>query len=229
MEDFILYEDLINLLYEHTDKEKAIKMASYMKNNFLFLGIPKPVRSKLEKSFIKQSNNEKTPDWNIISILWDLPEREFQYVALDYLLTLKAYLINSDIDMIESLITKKSWWDSVDTLAANLVGHLCLKYPEIIDTHIFRWSESNNIWLARTSILFQLKYKEKTNTKILEQIINKNSHNKEFFIKKAIGWVLREYSKTDKEWVEAFIKSHSLQPLSCREAGKYHKKMIENL
>ena len=133
---------------------------------------------------------------------------------------LKDSMQRTDLDRIKRLIINKSWWDSVDSLA-NIIGILCAKYPELVQNHILSWAESENIWLARVAVLFQLKYKEKTDREFLEFIIAKNCNSKEFFITKAIGWALREYSKTNKEWVKSFLEGHALQPLSVREASKY--------
>jgi 3-methyladenine DNA glycosylase AlkD len=196
-------------------------MAAYMKNNFKFLGIPKPQRVMLQHEFINQAKKANSIDWNFVFTLWDLPEREFQYLAISYLMTNKQLLQKTDMQKIEDLIIKKSWWDSVDSLAENITGVLCKKYPEIIESYILKWAESENIWLVRISILFQLKYKDKTNVELLSRIILKNSSSKEFFIAKAIGWALREYSKTNREWVKKFINSNCLQALSVREGSKY--------
>ena len=217
----MIYNDLINSFLEHRNQERAVHMAAYMKNHFPFLGIPKPKRAILQKDFIKKIKQQGLIDWNFIFMLWDKPEREFQYLAIDYLLALKSNLHKKDIDNVTTLIITKSWWDTVDSLTANITGFLCLKYSELIEEHILEWAGSDFIWLVRTAILFQLKYKEKTDTELLGLIINKNSNTKEFFINKAIGWALREYSKTDKKWVKEFINGSTLNLLSVREGSKY--------
>ena len=214
-------EQLIKSFYDHGNKDQAKKMSAYMKDHFLYLGIQKPLRVELQKEFIKQAKKQKKVDWDFIFILYDLPEREFQYLAVDYLLALKDSLQKSDMDRIQRLIKSKSWWDSVDSLASNIVGILCDKYPELVQSYILSWAECDNIWLARVSILFQLKYKVNTDTELLKFIISKNSNSKEFFINKAVGWALREYSKSDKEWVKSFLEANTLQSLSVREASKY--------
>ena len=214
-------KQLIQSFYEHGDQQQAKRMATYMKSKFPFLGIQKPQRVELQKEYIKQAKKLKSINWDFVTALWNLPEREFQYLALDYLLALKNNLVQSDIGHIEILIIEKSWWDSVDCLATNITGALCAKYPDLTQSHILSWAGSDNIWLARVGVLFQLKYGEATDTKLLQGIINKNSDYKEFFIAKAIGWALREYSKTDAEWVKSFLAANSLQPLSVREASKY--------
>ena len=218
-----MYNDLINSFIENKDPERATQMAAYMKNQFPFLGIPKPKRALLGKEYMKDFKKQQEIDWDLVNTLWSMSEREFQYLAVDYLLILKNDLQEKDIENIKTLIITKSWWDTVDTLASNIIGVLCLKFPQLIKSHILEWSSSDNIWLIRSAILFQLKYKEKTDAELLGLIIKKNSGTKEFFINKAIGWALREYSKTNKSWVEEFIKGNTLSSLSVREGSKYLK------
>jgi 3-methyladenine DNA glycosylase AlkD len=215
------YQQLIESFYEHKNAEQARMMSAYMKNNFPFLGIPKPRRAELQKEFLGLAKKQIEVDWAWALMLWDLPEREFQYLAVEYLRVLNNILQKSDIDRIKTLIITKSWWDTVDSLAENITGVLCAKDTELIQSHLISWAKSDNIWLVRIAILFQLKYKDKTDAPLLAQIIDQNSDSKEFFVAKAIGWALREYSKTNKEWVRSFLQSHNLQPLSVREAVKY--------
>jgi len=215
-----LFKQLVQSFYDHGSQDKAKQMSAYMKGNFPFLGIQKPQRAELEKEFFELAKKQNKVNWDLIFMLWDMPEREFQYLAIDYLLVLKDSLQKSDLDPIKFLIINRSWWDSVDSLAT-IIGTLCATYPELVQSHILSWAESDNIWLARVAILFQLKYKVSTNTELLELIINKNSNSKEFFVAKAIGWALREYSKTNKEWVKLFLEGNIVQPLSVREASKY--------
>lgn len=215
------YTDLIEIFHKNRDDGKATPMAAYMKHKFSYLGIPKPVRTGLQKDFIKAARNQKAVDWEIVNAFWALPEREFQYLALDYLLALSGSLVRDDIKRIEMLITSKSWWDTVDMLASNIIGPLCARHPDLVSSHILKWAESDNIWLVRTAVLFQLKYKTKTNPELLARIIGINNQSQEFFINKAIGWALREYSKTDPEWVRQLLTSCELHPLSVREASKY--------
>lgn len=215
-----MYDKLMEAFYQNSNPERASGMAAYMKNQFSFLGLTKPERVALQRAFLNQAKKTAAVDWAFIMRLWGLPEREFQYLALDYLLALSNRLQKEDIDKLEVLITHKSWWDTVDNLAI-ITGILCAAYPELVASHMIKWSEDPNIWLVRISVLFQLKYKKETNTEVLSRIIRKNSDTKEFFINKAIGWALREYSKTNKEWVKAFIEDSRLHPLSVREGSKY--------
>lgn len=214
-------ESIILKFRENADIKNSKPMESYMKNKFKFLGIKKPERSKLQKTYIKEIKSEKKIDWDLIFKLWDMEEREFQYLALDILDACKRYMQKDDIEKLQKLILEKSWWDSVDMIASKLVGQLCLDHPKLKEEYIRSWIQSEDIWLRRTSLLFQLKYKEKTDTAFLEDTIQENLGSDEFFINKAIGWVLREYSKTDKEWVKTFIQKNKLAPLSKKEASKY--------
>lgn len=214
-------DELIKSFYANRDPQRAVGMAAYMKNQFSFLGISRPDRSLLQKDFIKRVRRQGEVDWQDVYRLWDLPEREFQYLAIDYLVALKDSLQPEDIYHLQTLILMKSWWDTVDKLAAIPVGSICLQHPEVVQNCLLPWADSDNIWLARTAILYQLKFKSSTDTEVLSSIIEKNTNSKEFFINKAIGWALREYSKTDREWVREFVNTHTLAPLSVREASKY--------
>lgn len=216
-----MFQEIADLFYQQKNENQAMQMAAYMKNNFSFLGIPKPLRSKLENEYIKTMAKHKKIDWDLVKQSWDMPEREYQYFALDYLLRMKKYLQQEDIDELGILITSKSWWDTVDLISASLVGQLCSHYPELMQSHILHWAGADNLWLRRTALLFQLKYKESTHRELLSQIILMNKDGKEFFINKAIGWALREYSKSNPQWVRDFIANHSLHPLAVREGSKY--------
>ncbi|WP_338473291.1 DNA alkylation repair protein [Niallia sp. XMNu-256] len=221
-------EDHLTTLMFHFNNERnqelAEPMANYMKNRFPFLGIKKPERTKLLRLFYRQTgilSQSFDPEW--VMTLWEQDEREYQYAALDYLEKLLNKLDGSQITIMEKLITTKSWWDTVDALATKSVGEIARKSPEVIPEFIEGWAYGDHLWLRRTAILFQLKYKEQTNESLLYRFIEQNANSKEFFIQKAIGWALREYSKTNSESVRNFISSHQLAPLSVREGSKYLK------
>lgn len=211
---------IIDLFYINRNEELAAPMANYMKNNFPFLGIKTPERKELSKEFINERKKDNKVDWDFIYKCFELPEREFQYLAIYYLNTVKKLLTIDDMERIKNFITCKSWWDSVDSISP-IVGFICLEYPIVKENVIDKWIFSDNIWLSRVSILFQLKYKENTDTEFLTKAIINNSKTSEFFINKAIGWALREYSKTDKIWVNDFINHNELSKLSVKEGSKY--------
>lgn len=222
-----MYEEIIASFYNHTNIKEIKPMEDYMKNNFKFLGLRRPLRGELQKEFIKKSKKEEKINWDFIFELFNKEEREFQYLAIDYLTANKKKLKIKDIDKLEKLVITKSWWDTVDHIDS-LIGILYLENPNLMDKYIKRYMISDNMWLRRLSINFQLQFKDKVNTKLLEETILLNLESKEFFIKKSIGWALREYSKINLIWVKEFINKHNskMSNLSIREASKYIKKEI---
>ncbi|MBK1637386.1 DNA alkylation repair protein, partial [Rhodovulum adriaticum] len=152
---------------------------------------------------------------------WSLEEREFQYLACDYLKSMKKYLIEDDLPKLRELCETKPWWDTIDVLD-QIIGSI--NFPsDYIDSEMLKWSTDENIWIRRVAIDHQRPRKEKTNTDLLERIIKNNLNQEEFFINKAIGWSLREYSKTNPDWVRKFIEENKggLSKLSIREGSKY--------
>ena len=211
--------DIFEVFYQAQNDSKSVEMAAYLKNQFSFLGIAKPQRAMLSREFLKEKKREDGVDWAFIFDCYRKEEREFHYLAISYLLSVKGRLTLHDVKNIETLIVTNSWWDSVDSMVP-ITAELYRKYPEMKDV-ILSWAQNENMWLRRTAILFQLHGKEQTDTALLSRIIELNLDSKEFFINKAIGWALREYSKTNRDWVAEFISSHPLSKLSAREASKY--------
>ncbi|MBC1416083.1 DNA alkylation repair protein [Listeria innocua] len=195
-------------------------MEAYMKNQFLFLGIRATERKKLVADFLKE-NGMPVDLLGLVVELFAEEEREFQYAAIDLLSRYGKKQASEAIEIYEQLVTTKSWWDTVDGLAGTVVSNHFKLYPDLIPIYNEAWINGDNIWLARTAILFQLKYKEETNAELLFANCEKWLGSKEFFIQKAIGWALRQYAKIDSEAVRVFVNSHTLAPLSRREALKH--------
>ncbi len=215
---------LVKEFKNNANPTNAEPMAKYMKNLFPYLGIKTPERREITKKFFKEKGLPEISDLEeIIRDLWELPEREFQYFAIGLMVKLKEKVDKDIIKLYEYLTATKSWWDSVDGIATWLVGSLFRRFPEMIKPYTEKWMKSNNMWLQRTAILFQLGYKDKTDVKLLFKNIKKCMDSKEFFIRKAIGWALREYSKTDAKAVINFVENNELAPLSKREALKWLK------
>ena len=214
------YKDLFTELEKQNDVEQSEKMSAYMQNKFPFLGIPKPKLKELVKPYLKEIKKQEI-DWAFIDFCWSKDYREAQYVALDYLSDKAKNLTDKHLPNLKKLIITKSWWETVDNIDA-LIGIIVLKYPKL-ESIMLDWSTSDNIWLKRVSINFQQEYKEKTNTELLGKIICNNFGSEEFFINKAIGWSLRDYSKVDPAWVKDFIEKYkdNLSKLSIKEASKY--------
>lgn len=213
-------EPIVHSMRSSADAEKAAAMSKYMRDLFPFLGISQPRRKELLKEHV-QSYGKPTTAEEILHAaeeLWVQEEREFAYIAMGLLEGGVKFFDLSHIHRIERFIVTNSWWDTVDGLATCTVGGVMSRYPDAWAAHAERWITSDNMWLNRTGILFQLKYKSKTDTGLLRRAIEAHHDSKEFFLQKAIGWALREYAKTNSEWVLAYVEEHDLMPLSRREA-----------
>ena len=213
-------EELVKELKTVANPDNAVAMKAYMKNKFEFLGVKTPARRKLAKAFFKQQT-DSVIDWDFINESWSNPYRELQYAVLDYLESRKKLLIPSDLPRLKKLAQTKSWWDTIDFLD-RLVGSIIARFPETKEI-ILAWSCDEDIWLRRLAINHQLLRKEETDIELLEKILVNNLAQSEFFINKAIGWALRDYSKTNPDWVRAFIERHQTEmaALSIREGSKY--------
>ncbi|GAM71557.1 DNA alkylation repair enzyme [Vibrio sp. JCM 19236] len=206
------------------DSDNAKAMKAYMRDKFEFLGIQSsPRREALKPLFTAKGLPQSSAIASIVDELWSLPEREYQLVAIDMLIKRKKHLSADILPKLETWITTKSWWDTVDMLATNVVATVYLNHPQQTSTYIQKWRSSEDIWLRRTAILYQLKFKQETDVEHLFELIKENQADNEFFIQKAIGWALREYSKTDADCVIRFIESQQIEGLAKREGLKWLK------
>lgn len=213
---------LKELFESHADPVSAAPMKKYMRDQFEYLGIKTPLRAALQKEFIQANSLPPLNELDaIVRGLWSLPEREFQYTATSLLGKLERSLEPGFISTVEYLILTKSWWDTVDTLAGNTVGTMFKTFPQVKKKYLAKWRKSDNFWLRRTTLLFQLGYKDETDFDLLCDLIHENLGSEEFFINKAIGWALRQYAWTEPGKVRKFVKAtKELNPLSKREALK---------
>ena len=213
--------DLITDFEENRNELLVESMSKYMKDKFRFLGVRATTRTEIYKKYFPDTRKTKIIDWDFVESCWNKEEREFQYVVVYYLKAMQKFLKREDISRLKYLIVTKSWWDTVDLLA-KVIGSLVIRI-EGYDQIMLEWSKDSNIWLKRVAILYQLSLKEKVDKQILERILVGNLGDSEFFINKAIGWALRDYSKYNPEWVREFIKKNkdNMANLSIREASKY--------
>jgi 3-methyladenine DNA glycosylase AlkD len=214
---------LKNLFEKNADPAQAIPMKKYMRDQFEYLGIKTPQSVALQKEFYAEHGLPEITDLDpILRDLWSLPQREFQYVAVGLLGRCDKQIPAKFIKTIEYLIVTKSWWDTVDSIAGGTVGVHFNRFPEVREKYLSKWRASENFWLRRTTILFQLNYKKETDFELLCDIIHENLGSKEFFINKAIGWSLRQYARIDPKAVKKFVNvTKELNPLSRREALKH--------
>jgi len=204
--------------------EQAVPMAKYMRDQFVFLGIATPQR----REAIKALSLPMLPSdllFSLVQQLWQQPEREYQYVAIDLLKKHSQQLTLADIGTLQSYVQQQSWWDSVDGLASVIgtamkrLTQADSKHQDIMDT----WLTHDNLWVRRVAMIHQLGWRNHTHEQRLSHYALALAGEKEFFIRKAIGWALRDYARHQPDWVSAFVAQHSalLSPLSAREAMKH--------
>ncbi len=215
--------DYLTILESEFQKKANAEIAAgqkaYMKNKSDFFGIKTPERREIQKPFlIKSYLPPKNDIPKIINTLWNKPQREFQYFAMELLYKYNKQIEKKDIELFEYMVINKSWWDSIDFIAPRLIGEYFKKFPYQRNKYIKKWLASDNMWLQRSAILFQLKYKKDLDTEFLAYVIESLLGSREFFINKAIGWILREFGKTNPNWVLEFCDNTKLDNLSRREA-----------
>lgn len=214
-------DNIANAFELGADQDRADAMSAYMKNKFVFFGIPAPRRKEIVLNEIKNLKFKDSNELHTLLLdLWDKPEREWHYTAMIVAERFKKLWNQESIVVFEQMLVNASWWDTVDTISSHCIGPYFQKYPDLKKTYLHKWENSNNMWLKRVCIIHQLTYKQETDTDYLEKIIFMNQESKEFFIQKAIGWALRQYAKVNPVWVKNFVASNSLKPLSHREALK---------
>jgi 3-methyladenine DNA glycosylase AlkD len=202
------------------NEENAFQMKKYMKNLFSFYGIKTDERRLIFHDLLKSNQQEITDNYRAIALtLLKKEYRELHYCGIEILIkNLKKNYQKDDIKLIEIFLTTHSWWDSVDTISKYLLGQYLIEFPNETEKVIERFSNSNNMWLNRSALLFQLGYKKNTNYELLFSECVKHSQSKEFFIQKAIGWALREYGSVNPNLVLNFVNGNDLNPLSRKEA-----------
>ena len=219
----LLLDRLVTVFEGHRDTPRATRMAAYMRNLFPFLGIPTPARRALDREVRRGLPAPTEAELGEVALAcWALPEREYQYFAVDLVCRHIRVCSPAFLGTLERLITTRSWWDTVDGLASHAAGGLVQAHPELRED-MDRWSEAGDFWLARTAILYQLGYKQRTDEPRLFRYCTRNAGSGEVFLRKAIGWALREYSKTDPAAVREYVAAHAgtLSGLSRREALKW--------
>ena len=205
------------------DPERAPLMRAYMKDVADFLGVAAPDRRVAQREFVAGLRTRPIDEVvDTALVCWEESEREFQYVAADLLRRHAERLEPRHLRSVERLITTRSWWDTVDVLAARVVGPMVAQYPELT-SEMDRWVESDDLWLARAAVLHQLGYREATDPDRLFRYCEHQAGHPDFFMRKAIGWSLREYAKIEPDRVRRWVDEHEseLAPLSVREARKH--------
>lgn len=208
---------------EHADTARAAEMSAYMRDQFAFFGLPAPVRRPLDRTVAGRGPQRPTHHYllKVVRDCWSKPEREYQYFAVDYLRKHYRRLDPPFLEISRELVVSRSWWDTVDPLAAGVIGPFvrAQQEVEVMDT----WIAADNVWVVRTALLFQLGAKEATDTERLFTYCLQKAGDTDFFVRKAIGWALRQHARTDPTAVTRFVRANRevLSPLSVREALKH--------
>jgi 3-methyladenine DNA glycosylase AlkD len=209
------------------DPAKAPGMQAYMKSKLPYFGVTAPLQNRLFRSVFAAHALEGFPQWydTILALWWEAERREERYaaIALSADRRYRAYHTLDTLPLYEELIVSGAWWDYVDSLASHQVGGLLRSYPDVMRGTMLAWSRDPDLWKQRTAILCQLGSKSLTDEELLFDCILASIADRRFFIRKAIGWALREYAKTNPEAVRRFLGEHGseLSPLSRREATKH--------
>lgn len=219
------YQIMVTHLEQNGNPEIAAAQQKYMRNQFKFYGLKSPERRLIQKAILVEYGMptiEQLP--KLLTLMWQNPHRDLQLYGIDLIERSIKKVEKDFITVLEKLIITKSWWDTVDMLAGKLVAQHFKRFPELVPNYPNKWMASKNMWLQRSAIIFQLKYRKTTDTDLLFDYILQLKDSKEFFIQKAAGWALREYSKTDWELIHDFIEEHpDLAPLTRREGLKWMK------
>ncbi len=206
------------------DPEKAIPMAKYMKTEMPFYGIQKTERNLVNRELKKQYRPKDRRQYNtIIKALWKLPHREEKYTAIQYAKQTDEFISSESFSIFELMIRQGQWWDFVDDIAIRLVGRMLFKERKKMKMILDRWIVDDDLWIRRSAIISQILHKDQTDEEQLFRYCLKCIHEQDFFIRKAIGWALRDYSKTNEKPVREFLINNrdQLSGLSFREGSKY--------
>lgn len=215
-------------LRELADPGRAEPMSAYMRQQFPFWGISATPRRNLVREVARRLPALPAGELRgLVGRAYAEPEREWQYAALDLLVLNRRQLGPDWLDELEKLVTTKSWWDTVDVLAPQLIGDILRRYPREVPARLAAWLASDNIWLQRTALIFQLKYGADTVEDWLFTAVERLADSKEFFVQKGAGWALRQYSRVAPQAVRRFVDRHALPPLTVREGTRLLDKSAE--
>ena len=218
-----LLERLVRLYSAAREPVRAGQMAAYMRDRFPFLGLPAPTQRALTRTVVTGLPAPAEPDLRAVALAcWQLDEREYQYFACDWLRAHVAVPGPHFLPVIRTLVTTRSWWDTIDPLATRVVGGLVRRHPQL-SAEMDAWSADGDLWVVRTAILHQLHYGTETDRDRLFDYCTRQAGHPDFFVRKAIGWALRQYARTEPEAVAGYVARHQdrLSPLSVREATKH--------
>lgn len=203
---------------------KAPAMAAYMKTTMPFYGVTRPAQAKIAREAKRIHPAGDDADYvRTIELLWDLPHREDKYLAIAFARQWPRFVTFDHVPLYRRMIVEGAWWDFVDEIATHLIGDVLLRDRTSMRTALDRWIDDDHLWLRRTAILSQERHRDRTDAAMLFGYCERRLDEKDFFIRKAIGWALRSYSRVDPAAVEAFVTKHGdrISGLSRREALRH--------
>ena len=206
------------------DPDKAPAMAAYLKTDMPFYGVQTPPRRTLARELRKRFPPQSVAEYRTqIEVLWELPHREEKYLAIGVAGAHPRFITFDQIDLYERMVSEGAWWDLVDSIASGIIGKVVLNERARMRPVLNAWIDCDDMWLRRTAIISQLEHKESTDAGMLFDFCTRRAFEKEFFIRKAIGWALRQYARTNPEAVTEYLLENrdSLSGLSFREAAKH--------
>jgi len=207
-------------LKRNANLEKSLGMKKYMKEQGEFLGISSPIRKEITKDWMKVRWERESDNFDFFYLLWNAPYREFHYFGMEWAHKHQLWKSENFLAVMEHCILSRPWWDTLDFIATNWAGGFFRTFPEKREEVLPTWIYHSHFWFNRVAILHQLTYKSKTDQRWLEKSILPHTEQKEFFIRKSIGWALRQYARTSPDWVIQFVENHPMSGLSKREALK---------
>ena len=210
-------------LRQRGDAQKAAGMAAYMKTDMPFYGVQKPARVEIQKVIKRDFRvTHRRAYERAVLELWKRPHREEKYIAIYVAALYSEFITAESLPLYERLIREGAWWDFVDEIAIRLVGTVLLLHRPVVRSVMDEWIADDDLWIRRSAIIAQIKHKEQTDHRRLFRYCRQRAHETEFFIRKGIGWALRQYSYAAPTRVRDFLTRYKdkLSPLSYREGAR---------
>jgi 3-methyladenine DNA glycosylase AlkD len=204
--------------------DKAAGMQAYLKTDMPFYGVQTPARTAILRKVVTRFPLDSPEDYvDAVAALWEQPHREEKYLAIGLAAHHRQFVTLDAVPLYERIIVEGAWWDFVDTVASDLIGQVLLDSRPEMSAVLDRWIDDHDLWRRRTAIIAQLKHKEQTDEERLFRYCLARSWEKEFFIRKAIGWALRQYARVAPDAVREFVLAHrdAWSGLTFREATKH--------
>lgn len=219
-----LTSDILAAYAKVGDPTKAPQMQKYMKSETPYRGIGTPQRREINREIFKRYKIASFAQYDrVVRELWDAEYREDRYASIAVAMHYRKFQVIEALTLYRMMIETGAWWDYVDTIAIHLVGNLLRIYPDKMKNVLNAWIVDDHLWIRRTAILAQNRFKSDTDQAMLFDFCRKCLHEDVFWIRKAIGWALRDYSKSNPEAVRRFVEQHreDMSGVTLREAVKY--------